>query len=359
MYYKNLEELKSSTIFDLKSNESEYFILVGQDSNNEIVQLMDDLNEREIKFFGGIYPGLIANGELRSAGFIIKELKPVYSQLVYPFLMRKVPKLDPNKKYTGIIIADYLSDKNNDLIETVDSKIDADVNYIGGGSAYHGNRMSNYSLTQDKVVFNNNGFFKDAFHLCLIKEESNTEVKFGWEILNGPFKATKTTNNIINEIDNDNASEVYRDELESITDVYITKEEFFLYASSHPLATVKNGKIIDIRFPVEMIGESDIKFSRPIDENHEFYIIKSNKSILLEDLETLTPSLTNVNERTFVFSCLSRLLFLEEEYKEEINMIDKKGIYKSEGAITTGEFSNNNKERKLVIHEGACVISRL
>ena len=167
MYFENLNQLEDSAAFEEDNGDQEYMILVGQESKDEVKSLISYLNQQDIGFFGGVYPKLIARGDVHSKGLILKELQPVYSEMILPFLMKEVPDLDSNKDYTGIIVGDGFSNKNKDLVATVQKKLDTDINLIGGGSAYYENNLGIHNLEQDSVVFNNNGFFFFFFYLCI------------------------------------------------------------------------------------------------------------------------------------------------------------------------------------------------
>ena len=359
MYFENLNQLEDSAAFEEENIDQEYMILVGQESKDEVKNLISYLNQQEIDFFGGVYPKLIAKGDVHFKGLIIKELEPVYSEMILPFLMKEVPDLDSNKDYTGIIVGDGFSNKNNDLVNTVEQKLDANINLIGGGSAYYENNLGIHNLKQDSVVFNNNGFFEDAFHLCIIEENSQTDVKFGWQIVDGPFEVTKTKENVVCEIDYENPFDLYQYGLEDLANIHITEDDFLVYASIYSLGIVENGEVIDVRVPLETTPEGYLKFVNSITEGDQFYLVKADKSAFIDELNDLNPALKNKDQETLVFSCLSRDLFWEDDFKEEIKTIDSKALYRAEGAVTVGEFSTNNFNDELRIHEGASVITRL
>jgi hypothetical protein len=131
MYFKTLEDLIKSDLFHSQHDKSEFMILVGKNTKSELNELMNFLNPLGVKYFGGFFPKLIANGQAQSTGFIVKKLDSIYSERVYPFLMKKAPMLEEGKAYTGIILGDGLSDKIKDLIETVTSKLKETLTILG------------------------------------------------------------------------------------------------------------------------------------------------------------------------------------------------------------------------------------
>lgn len=94
MYFKTLEDLIKSDLFHSQHVKSEFMILVGKNTKSELNELMNLLNPLGVKYFGGFFPKLIANGQAQSTGFIVKKLDSIYSGRVYPFLMKKAPMLE-------------------------------------------------------------------------------------------------------------------------------------------------------------------------------------------------------------------------------------------------------------------------
>lgn len=77
--------------------------------------------------------------------------------------MKSPPKLESEKKYTGILLDDGLSHKIKEMIETISMKIQGDINYIGGCGARYTEELGVASLQQGAALFNNNGFLRMLF----------------------------------------------------------------------------------------------------------------------------------------------------------------------------------------------------
>lgn len=367
MYFKNKNEMMKN--ISKRRNESaiEYMIFVGQDSKGEIEDIIQEFNDIGIKFFGGVYPRIISNGKTYSKGYVLKEIQPVYSEIIFPGKDIDISKLHEESSYTGIIIGDGFSDRNGELIKTVENILRGNINCIGGGSALYSNNLGIYNLEQDYSVFNNRGIFKDVFYLCIIEEWSKTEVKFGWEILDGPFKVTKSDKNLICELHGDKAFDFYKYKLENLQNIYIREEDFVIYSSTYTFAIIEDGEIRSIRVPIEVTEEGYIRVVNPVQKGSEFYIVKANKPMMLkavEDIESTIDKIerfkeTDINEMSLIFSCITRYMLLDREFEREVKAIDRKGLYKAEGAVTIGEFSNSHYKNKLSIYEGACTINRI
>lgn len=333
--------------------------MASQESIDEIEEMTDFFNLKKQKFFGGIYSALIADSELKRKGFIINKVKPVYSEFILPFLMIKTPKLDETKKYTGIVVCDATNENVEDVMDTINSKVQGNINYIGGGASIFNPNFSVDQLRDKKVLFSNDGFKRGGAYLCIVEEESKTEVKFGYELIAGPFSPKYENSRVIKELNRDNAFEVYRFNIENIANISITPKELLLYGGMYFFANVVDGVITKQLRPVMVDENGGIITYYSANRDEELYMIKADKDLFLEAVDSLTNSLTDFNEKSLVFSCISREMFLAEDFEMEIKTIDKKNLYKSEGALASGEYSNSNRNKRLTAYGGACIVSRL
>ena len=278
MYFESLQDINLNKINEL-SKEHEYLILVGQDSANDLKGFMKYIDGVGLKYFGGIFPKIITDNKVVSKGFIVKSLNPVYSELIYPFLMKKVPELSSEKSYTCYLIGDGFSDQNSELIETITAKVKSNVTYVGGGSAIYSNQMGIHKLQQDQVVFNNQGFFKDAMHICIVEERSITIKNLGWDTLGGPYVVSEAEGNLRKSMDGENAFDFYKKMLDEIEGISIQKNDALYYASQYTFGIVNDGEVKNVRVPIEVSDEGYIRVVNNVSENMEIYLISGNEKL--------------------------------------------------------------------------------
>jgi len=266
LYLKSLNELKTYVKNLCVKPKKELMILTAENSSSDVEELISYLNKEEIKFFGGIYSRLLVGYQSLKDGFIVQKYEPIYSSLVLPFLMRF--KLDPKtiKNCTALVLVDGLSSKMKDLTDTIYNKLGIKVNYIGGGAGY-------YNLIHKPCVFTNDGIFKDASYVCIVKSPLKLAISHGWNKLEGPFHITKSKDNMLCKLDNYNAFDVYRDVLEDEEKITLYKSDFFIYAKDHPFGIVKK-------------GQSNLVVRDPIALNENNELVIHNKSTILGLLST-------------------------------------------------------------------------
>jgi hypothetical protein len=214
-----------------------------------------------------------------------------------------------------------------------------DVNYIGGGSG-------SLSFEQKPSLFTNQGLLKDAFVYGYSKCHSSIGVCHGWKSICGPYQVTKSSGTIIQEIDYKPAFEVYKHALKEYASVDITRENFFDIAKSYPfgLNTITDEKIV--RDPIVLNG-TEIVCVGCVEEGSYVDILYGNNDDLIKAAKHAAEiSYKNIDFKdnfTLFIDCISRVLVLEEQFKNEIEV-----VYKEDtplvGALTFGEIANNGRD---------------
>lgn len=355
MYFKLFDELK--TYIDevkLKPNE-QFMILTGEKSSPYIDELINDLNSRNIKFFGGIYPRLLVGNLCLAEGFVVEKFEPIYSSIVLPYLMRF--KLAPSEieNCTALMLVDGLTDRMRELTDTVYSKLGNNVKYIGGGAGF-------YDLKHRPCIYDNNGFHEDALYVCILKSNTELAVKHGWQKLDGPYVVTESKDNTLSALDGYNAFDVYRDVIEDAERITLYKEEFFLYAKDHPFGIIEKGQTdLVVRDPIALKDNNDIVCVADVPKDSDLYVLKGNIDTLLSSsLEIAKYCAAKAPDKylPLLFDCISRAMFMEGRFNEELANIQNKLNYEVEGALSIGEIASGNNG-KIIIHNKSTILGLL
>lgn len=339
---------------EIKQTE-ELMVLVGEKSSQHIEELISFLNEKGIKFFGGIYSRLLVEEHSHAEGFIIQKYEPIYSSIVLPNLMRFKLDINQIKGSTAIVLIDGLSDKMQTLTDTVFNKLGDAVKYIGGGAGF-------YDLEHRPCIFNNQGVHRDVLHICIVKEKVEVAVRHGWNKMEGPFTVTEARDNIVSKIDNYMAFDVYRDVIEEHEGIILYKEDFFTYAKEHPFGVVKNGQMeLIVRDPIAINENDEIVCVAGVPENSELYVLKGNVDTLLNSslqIAEYCSAKAPDKYKPLLFNCISRAMYMENRFEEELSNIQSKLKYPVEGALSIGEISSQ-KNGELVIHNKSTILGLL
>ena len=214
-----------------------------------------------------------------------------------------------------------------------------DVNYIGGGTG-------SLSFEQKPSLFTNQGLLQDAFVYGYSKCHSSIGVCHGWKSISGPYQVTKSKGTIIQEIDYKPAFQVYKHAIEKYSSKAITKNNFFEIAKFFPfgLNTITDEKIV--RDPIVLNGMELICVG-DVEEGSYVDILYGNSDDLINAAKYASDvSYENINFNdgfTLFIDCISRVLVLEEDFKNEIEAVYREGR-ELVGALTFGEIANNGRD---------------
>lgn len=352
MYFETLKQLQSY-VEQLKIEEKDQLmIMVGEESSVFINELIGYLNSKGINFFGGIFPSLLIETQHTREGFIVHKYSSLFTSLVAPNLLPIDIELEKINHCTAILLADGLSSKMKELTNTIYDKIGDRVTYIGGGAGF-------YDLKHRPCIFNSEGIFEDVAIVSIIPNKAVLSVQHGWGKLAGPFSVTKSNANTLSELDCRNAFDVYREIIENEEDLILYGTDFFEVAKDHPFGIVKNtGQELVVRDPIALNEKEEIICVADIPENSLVYVLKGNKDTLLNASSEVAKECSRtapIKYNTLLFDCISRAMFLEDLFNEELTNIQSKLRYPLEGALSIGEISSL-KNGNIEIHNKSSIL---
>lgn len=352
MYLSTLNDFKYYVEELLIESNERLMIYVGDACEKEVHEMMNFLNSKNILFFGGIYSRLLVGDRSLARGYIVNKVKPVYCSMVLPNLMRFKEALDENENYTAIVIADGLSSNFKELTDTLYSKLGNKVKYLGGGAGF-------YNLNHKPCIFDNDGITMDTLYVCIIKSEAKVAIEHGWSILKGPFNVTESNENILSELDGQNAFERYSEILEDETGLAIYKEDFFTYAKEYPFG-IMNGVSLEVivRDPIAVNEDLDIVCIADIPKNSNLFVLSGNSRSLLESSLAIAKKCSEIAPKKYkplLFDCISRAMFLEDNFIVELANIQNRMNCIVEGALSIGEISSK-MDGSIVIHNKSTVL---
>ncbi len=344
-----------NTIESLAPREKEVvLILVGENSNINYQMLVQELNKRTICFMGAIFPAIINGTEHYKDGVIVKKIPYLQEptivknisagELTFPdfsFLTSNT-----SKKYTFFTIIDGLSNNITNYISSIYNRLGNTVSYLGAGAG-------SLSLIQKPCLFYKDGFVEDAALICIFDMKSKLGVRHGWDKLVGPFVATKTNGNTIIELNWQNPYEVYKDAIKKDCGKDIEANNFMDISKSYPFGMYKEGGEDIIRDPLKLGKNGEIVCIGEVPENSILYIMKGDNESLIKATEKATTDCLNNGvkidfEHTIIIDCISRALFLENDYVKELKVIEKNitspiDEATPQGALTLGEISSHGE----------------
>jgi len=332
------------------TNNQVLFIMLGEKNSLNVLQLIQTLNELNISFFGGIFPGIIYDEQKYEEGAIITKFpalgKPLLvkeldtDNIQLPDMKDVLEKLD--KKYSAMILVDGLTGNIAGFLTLLFNKMANSVNYFGGGAG-------SLTLKQQPCIFTPEGFFQDAAVITFLKLQCQLGVRHGWERIIGPIVATKTDKNKIIELNWNKAFAVYKEIVEGDSGKKFTDSNFFDIAKGYPFGMLKDYAECVVRDPIAVGNNGELICVGDVPENSVLDILKGKKNSLINAAGQAADDCKKAKRKkithSFIVDCISRVLFLEnnfpdelQEIKTKIKAIDQYNI--PVGMLTLGEISS-------------------
>lgn len=340
----NIQEIVSYIKNHTKDNA--VLISVAEHTDLNIEELIIALNKVEVRFMGGIFPKVIHNNAILDKGIVIDTLENLEELFLIKNISTKeyqIPQVvfNYNETYSLITFVDGLTSNISHYLEKLYENYGMKTNYLGGGTG-------SLSLEQKPCVFSKDGFFKDAAVLSISKVTSRIGVRHGWEKVDGPFIITKLEGNIIKEINWETPFKIYKNVVEKHAKKQFTDHNFFDIAKGYPFGILKDDAECIVRDPIEVNKNGELVCVGEIEENSLVNILNGNTETLITAAKNAAKDSLkqSINpSKAIIIDCISRVLFLEEEFKIELQEITKilKDTYPNisiGGALTMGEISS-------------------
>ncbi len=335
------------SIKDYSKNHT-VLLSIAEASVIDLDLLINTLNKNNISFFGGIFPRVIHNKTLHEKGIVITTLHHVNDIHIIKNIASKdfsIPTINfkQNTSYSILTFIDGLTSNISFYLSELYRQYGTHTSYFGGGAG-------SLSLQQQPCVFNNEGIFMDAAILCIMETKMHIGVKHGWKKIDGPIVATKTDRNVIQEINWMNAFDVYQSILKKDTDQNINIDNFFDIAKGYPFGIVKEHTECIVRDPIATNEKGELICVGEVLENTVLDVLKGeNDSLIMSAKEAANNVVSQSNNCTnaFIIDCISRVLFLEDQFSVEltnvVNVLENQQSFDQiHGALTLGEISSYN-----------------
>lgn len=347
-----LDEFNNTVNRVLENKSVKCLLILTCDSNEFTPDKIDEhLKNIPVPIFGGVFPQIIYGNEKLEKGTIIAgtsikpniQIIPNLSDTRFEYediIDEKIPDIGQTK--TLFILVDGFSKRISALVDSLFNVFGLEVNYIGGGAG-------SLSMKQKPCLFTNGGLISDSAVLALLDIESGIGVSHGWKEISGPYKVTESDKTIIKSLDWKPAFEVYRDVVEKHSNKVFDKNNFFDIAKCYPFGISKLGAEKIVRDPF-MIGENNsLVCVGEVQEEAFVHILNGDASSLVNaagkalKLGEDAFHAKNPNKTILFIDCISRVLFLEDKFVDELNAVYNEK-FQLIGALTIGEIANSGKD---------------
>lgn len=349
----NVDSFKENLEHVLEDKSVQSLLILACDENGFTPETIDPLlAELTIPVMGGIFPQIIYGKENLSKGTIIAGLSttpniqfiPDITDLKIDFedlIDEKFPEMAQDQQ-TMFVFVDGLSIRIGDLLDSLFNIFGLDINYVGGGAG-------KLDFTPSYCLFTNDGLKKDGAILALTDLTSGIGVGHGWETVRGPFKATESHLNEIKTLDWRPAFDVYREVVEEVSGKTFTDNNFSEMSQGYPFGINKLGAEKIVRYPFSEGENGSVVIVGTVPQDSFVDILTGNNDSLVAAAskafnygkETFSGSTTN--KWTFFIDCVSRVLFMDDEFPRELDAVHEDDVPLI-GALTLGEIANSGDD---------------
>lgn len=330
------------------NNDSQIVLFLGEESSDEI----EKLQATKLSIFGAVFPEVIFGCSHYKKGILAMTLEQqsqatIMTSMQEPFF----DVLDrTNKSY--LLFVDGLSKYIDPFLEKFFLETDDGVSIIGGGAG-------KLTLRQEKIIFDQNGSYQDAALVISLQSQIGIGVNHGWKKMQGPFVATSTDENYLKQVDYSDSVAWYKQKLCAFEESSVKEEDFFEFAKKYPLGIETFANETVVRDAISF-DENGLLLVGRIEENAVIYLLKGEKQTLIEAAEQAAiEAVENTLEKSkqlFVVDCISRVLFLEDHFTEELEAIKRvNGTDTFYGVLSLGEVANNSN-RYIEFFNKTCVV---
>lgn len=340
----DISEIVKEVSSHIKGNAA--LISIGEHTDIEIMSLIEELNKADITFMGGIFPKVIHGNTILEKGVVINTLNEIEALFVIENISSKnfsIPDIEfkEDVNYSLFTYVDGLTSNISYYLGELYENYGMQTNYFGGGAG-------SLSLQQQPCVFANSGFYQDAAVLCVVRMKSHIGVRHGWNKVDGPFIVTKAEGNVIKEINWENPYKIYRNVVESHSGKIFDEDNFFDIAKGYPFGILKEDAECIVRDPLMTNDKGELICVGELEDNMVVDILNGNEATLVEAAKKATSDSVeqaSIPRKAIVIDCISRILFLEENFEKELSSITKTinnqfPELSIGGALTLGEISS-------------------
>jgi len=321
----------------LQKEHSDFLILCGEDASVDYELLIVSLNKEGVRFCGGIFPSVIYNNKSYSDAALVLpvvfEIAPISVFGLDDGEIEIAPIERPSRSSSIFILADGLSNWISKFTYQLYREMGSDFQVFGSGCGYG-------SFDRNNCLFNHEGFFKDAAIVVSIKNQIEQSIRHGWKTIAGPYLATKTSANLLEQINWKPAYNIYKSIIEEQEDIELTSANYYNYAKHYPFGIYRSNGEYLIRDPVSLEADNAIRFGAEIPSNAVLYLMKSDvKEMLLAGHEACEEVVNKCKTPAFLFvaDCISRTWILDKHFDKELENIA--GIAKENKIPVYGVFS--------------------
>ena len=320
----------------------------------DIEELPPLFSSLPVPICAGVFPGIIHDFDYsRQGALVCGFIAPLFPTVIEDIdrqrsdIKLKMKKcLNGNTPAGAIVFIDGQSKGIDNLVSCIYNCLGPTPIVVGGGAGY-------LDFSHRPCIITAEGCYKNAGVIISLPAPLVLGVRHGWENVAGPFLVTHASDNVIHSINYEPAFPFYKEIIEEHYGESVDFTTFLDVAKSYPLGMAQLNKEFLVRDPLRRNGDY-IECAGSVPQNTMIYLLHSEPDKLIQSAalasKELRAKLSPVYEAgegyyTFTIDCISRELFLGEEYGKELEAIKKELPDKTQtvGVLSLGEIASSSQ----------------
>lgn len=317
--------------------------ILAADDNHIAAEQMDAwLKSLSVPVFGGMFPQIIHRQRNLTTGYVVAGLRDRCAVSIVGDLSN--PQADftlaVEKAREGLPAAATVLVLVDGLSSQIGAFLDGVYDILGSATTFFGGGAGSLSFRQQPCLFTNRGFLQDHAILVDFASRTRVAVDHGWEKFAGPFVVTGARGNVVSSLDYQPAFEFYRRHVEDDSHLRFEADNFFSIAKGYPIGMQKPDGSIVVRDPISC-DDQNLVCVGEVPINTVAYLLKGDPQKLIEAAASCAKRIGPGASPAFLVDCISRVLYLEQRYGEELQAIESplqgRPVF---GMLTLGEIAN-------------------
>lgn len=333
-----------------RANEEALLICMAEKSEPLLDALLAELSKAEITVVGGLFRGLIDGSETHDRGIVVRPVRLLAPTAVVDLKgealdwiapLPDLPKSD--QKPTCLIFSDVACLSVVQLLDALFDQSFNEVNYFGAAAAM-GTREPR------PVVFTEKGRFTGCAVVSYIDAPAHVGVRHGWNRVSEPMIATRTSGNVIKELNWEPAAQVYRERVGDRVADSLERHDDVPEAKRYPLGIGRENLEDVVRDVLQSEDNGDLVVLSEVPQNSSMYVVNSQTKDMVSAAADLGDELgQSVDAQScLVFDCFSRVALLGDDIHTELRAFcDTLQAHspgcRIEGALVSGEIASDGE----------------
>ena len=315
---------------------------------DDIPALLERCRDQGLEVCGGIFPGIIHGDRVEKTGLLATPM-PAGSRAFLARMINEraswsepVEPLVENGMRSSVLYVDCLAPGISNMMEELYNLFGNRLNHFGAGTGFH-------DLRAEASIFTlADGLVAHAALMVASPRATTVRVRHGWSRVAGPFVASRTDGNLIQELNWEPAGAFYRQRVTEENPDLAGRPVFPDMNAFYPLCIPKEGGEDVMRDPI-MVTENDaLKVLSDVGENSAIYLAHGDQDTLIEAAREAVRDCGKPDdvELCLVSDCFSRNLMLGDDFPRELAAVNDElrafTDIQPEGVLALGEIANNH-----------------